>query len=446
MTSLRHRAARLPYLTPRAAVLLVPAVFVVPFVPGAWAWALAALWVVAWLLAVRRDVSLTPRPDQMSVTRELPLKLSIGVPNPVRLAIANASEHPATLVGRDTPPAAFVGERRFGPVTIDPLTGGVVTLAMTPPRRGAFAFGPVALRLVGPLGLAGRQVVVEAAEECRVYPDITAIHQYALLARRGALHEIGIRAQRYAGVGTEHESLREYQADDDYRDIDWKATARRGHPVVRQYEIERSQTMVIAVDAGRLMLPLAGPISKLDRSVNAALLLAYLGIQAGDLVGLLVFGKDVTAYLPPRKGHRQFLAILEALATTEGRLEEPDYGRAFAHLSRRLSKRSLVVVFTDLVGAEPSKRLLRVLSALAPRHLPLVVTQRNRGLEARARADAADESAAFGVAVAESILRDKAEALGVLAARGALVLDVHPEELSVAAVNRYLEVKARGRL
>jgi uncharacterized protein (DUF58 family) len=163
-------------------------------------------------------------------------------------------------------------------------------------------------------------------------------------------------------------------------------------------------------------------------------------------VGLLVFGRDVVRYLPPKKGHRQFLAILEALYSVEGRLEEPDYGRAMRYLAGRLSKRSLVVLFTDLVGREPSARLMGSLAGLLPRHLPLLITQRNRDVEARSRAEVSTEADAFAASVAETLLADKAGALRLLSARGTLVLDVYPEELSVATVNRYLEVKARGRL
>ncbi len=212
------------------------------------------------------------------------------------------------------------------------------------------------------------------------------------------------------------------------------------------YEADRSQTMVLAIDAGRMMLPRVGDVSKLDRAINAALLLAYLGTRLGDLVGLLVFGRDIDVYLPPARGHRQFLAILDALHSVEGRLEEPDYEGALRYLATRLKKRSLVVVFTDLAGTEPSRRLLRVLAGMSPRHLPLVATQRNRDLERKATLAAATELDVFSAAVAETLLKDKESALKTLAARGSLVLDVDPAALSVASVNRYLEVKARGRL
>jgi uncharacterized protein (DUF58 family) len=187
-------------------------------------------------------------------------------------------------------------------------------------------------------------------------------------------------------------------------------------------------------------------MAKLDRAINAALLLAYLATRSGDNVGLLVFGRDIQRYLPPRKGHRQFLAILEALYPVEGRVEEPDYAGALRYLATRVSKRALVVVFTELVGTEPSRRLLGVLGSLAPRHLPLVVTQRNLETEALAASVPSDEADVYRSVVAQDVLHDKDAALRLLAARGSLVLDVVPERLSVAAVNRYLEIKARGRL
>ena len=287
---------------------------------------------------------------------------------------------------------------------------------------------------------------IPLAEDAKVYPDIQAVRSYALLTRKGALAEMGVKRMRLAGEGTEFESLREYHEGDDFRDIDWKASARRGRPIVRTFELERSQTMVLAIDAGRLMTPRIGGLTRLDRAINAALLLAYLGTERDDLVGLLVFGRDVERYLPPRKGHRQFLAILEALYSVEGKVEEPDYDRAMRYLAAKLPKRSLVAVFTELQGREPSRRLLATLAGMAPRHLPLVITQRNREIEALSRREPASETGVFEASVAEDLLADKAGALRLLSARGVLVLDVLPEEVSVAAVNRYLEVKARGRL
>ncbi|GAV31720.1 uncharacterized conserved protein [Coriobacteriaceae bacterium EMTCatB1] len=443
---IKQTLGTVPLPTTRAALAFVLLSGVPLLAPGRGAWIAAAVVAACCAAAAAFDARLLPPRGAISVERALPDKLSIGVPNPVVLTLRNASARPARLLVRETPPAGFAGERLAGPVDVAAHGEAEVSLAFTPPSRGAFVFGDVGVRALGPLGIVFRQEAVPCAQRCSVYPDITAVRGYALLARRGKLHEIGIRAARLAGAGTEFESLREYQPGDSFRDIDWKATARRGRPMVRQHEPERSQTLVIALDAGRLMAARAGTLTKLDRAVNAALLLAYLGLEMGDHVGLLIFGRDVERFVSPRKGRRQFGVLLEALYDAQPRIEEPDYERALRYLAQNLSRRSLVVLFTDVAGAEPSKRLLTVLSGLAPRHLALVATQRNRALEERAIADVTTVEDAFAAAVAEDLLRDKAEALRMLASRGALVLDVDPDDLSVAAVNRYLEIKARGQL
>ncbi|MHB9002887.1 MAG: DUF58 domain-containing protein [Coriobacteriia bacterium] len=445
LTRIARRASG-AYLAPRAALAAALPAVVLVFLSGWWAYGATAVWFVVWLWLVRSEYRGAVGPHDVTITRTVPVKFSIGVANPVTLHVVNRSSRVARIAGRETPPAGFAGERAISPFEIEPHGEAEIAFEFTPPARGAYSFGNVGIRTLGPLGVAGRRFDAPGTRDVRVYPDITAVTGYSLLARKGALHEIGVRAARFSGLGTEYESLRDYEPGDDYRDIDWKATARRGAPVVRRFEAERSQTVMLAIDAGRLMTPRVGALTKLDRSVNAALLLAWLASQAGDNVGLLVFARDVQVFLPPRKGHKQFLRILEALYAVEGRIEEPDYAGALRFLATRVTKRSLVVLFTELVGTEPSRRLLGVLGGIAPRHLPLVVTQRNAQIERVATAVPETESEVFRATVAQDLLHDKAGALRLLAARGSLVLDVEPEALSVAAVNRYLEIKARGRL
>jgi uncharacterized protein (DUF58 family) len=335
------------YLSWKVAALLIAPAIVLLFVKTSWAWLLALVYALVVVLFVRYDLARAVRPSALEVERTMPPKLSMGVPNPVMVRVHNPTGLVARATVRETPPAGFEGERLLPPLEIGPAASVELRLEYVPPGRGLFSFGPMGARCMGPLGLAGRRGECGGSEDVRVYPDITAVHKYALLSRKGALFELGLRPMRFAGQGTEFESLREYRSGDAYRDVDWKATARKADPVVRTFEAERSQTVVLAVDAGRLMTPVADGMAKLDRAVNAALLLAYLAIEADDQVGLLVFGREVETYLPPAKGHTQFLAILEALYAVEGRVEEPDYRRAFGYLARRLSKRSLIVVFSD---------------------------------------------------------------------------------------------------
>lgn len=434
------------FVTVRTAMALAAGGAVAFVLPGAFSVLIGGVWAGVIVTLVVMDARNAPRGGDVTCERTVPVRLSIGVPNPVNIRLTNTTPRPVRLSLRETPPVGFTGDRAMPDVRIDAHADTELTFHFTPPKRGAYRFGPVALRSVGRLGCAGWQWLAPLGREVRVYPDIVAVSRYALLARRGALRELGIRAMRRAGEGSEFESLREYIAGDDFGDIDWKATSRRGTPVTRLYEVERSQVMVLAIDTGRLMAAMAGPLSKLDRAVNAALLLGYLALEHGDLVGLLVFGRDVVSYVPPRKGRRQFQVILEALYSVEPHVEEPDYAGAMRYLANRLGRRALIVLMTDIMGRGPSERLLKVTSALVPRHLPLVICQRNRLIEAEASGSVVDEVSAFRVAVAQDLLRDRAEALSILAARGSLVIDVHPEELSVAAVNRYVEIKTRGRL
>jgi uncharacterized protein (DUF58 family) len=434
------------YYSPRAAWLLAAAALAALFVPGAWAWFAGLVAAVTFVGLVHADRGRAAEIEYLTWTRETPARWSVGEPNAVTVTVTNEDDLPARLTVRETPPPGFAGERRPGRLVVPPFGHAELELSFTPAERGHYEFGEVGVRSVGPLGLGGWQGTLPTRETARVYPDIRAVRSFAMLQRRGALRDVGVRAARYPGVGTEFESLREYRPGDDYRAMDWKATARHGSPVVRSFEAERSQTLVLAVDAGRLMTPRVGDLTRLDRAVNAALMLAWLATRGDDLVGLLVFGRDVQTWIPPRKGSRQFRAILDGLYPVRGTLEEPDYDTALKYLAARLRKRSLVVLFTELAGAETSTRLLGTLTTLAPTHLPVVLTQRDRELEGRALGEVTDERSGFVAALAEEVLRDKASALAQLNARGALALDVDPERLSVAAVDRYIDVKTRGLL
>src|SRR5919199_2983552 len=197
------------------------------------------------------------------------------------------------------------------------------------------------------------------------------------MARRSRLEEFGIHRSRLAGRGTEFERIRDYTPDDEYRRIDWKATARRHRPMTRVYEVERSQNVFLVLDAGRMMAGRAGPLAKLDYAVNAALMLAHVALGCGDRVGLMVVSDDVDAYLPLGKGQAQFNQCLELLYGVEARLCHVDYRAALEQIARRCKRRSLVVFFTDLVDEETSAELVTYMRLLRPVHLPLCVTLRD---------------------------------------------------------------------
>jgi uncharacterized protein (DUF58 family) len=255
-----------------------------------------------------------------------------------------------------------------------------------------------------------------------------------------------LHSLRRRGEGRTFESLRDYVQGDDTRHMDWKATARRGRPIVREYEVERHQNVLLMLDAGRMMTATVGSLTKLDCAVNAAMLVTHAAVTHGDKVGLLVFAEEVLAYLPPRAGKQQVGRVLEALYRIQPSLIEPDYGSAFRYLATRRLQRALILVFTDLVDARASARLLRHVAALMPHHLALLTAIADPALERYAREAPAAVGTVYRQAVARDLLEDRAEALKSVTARGGLALDVPPEGLNLAVVNRYLEVKRRGLL
>ena len=404
------------------------------------------VWIDLFLLGMMAaDALLTPRPGELRVERKWPRRLPLGATaeetlvfenrTPRRLKLRVTDDLPPLLVRRGDP------ERR---VELAPHETARVAWTVHAGRRGDAALGPIHYRVEGPLGLAWRQHRVERADAVRIQPGVMEVRRYRLLGLKNRLREAGFRAARQRGEGGSFESLREYVRGDDPRTLDWKATARRGRPIVRQFEVERRQNVLLAIDAGRLMTQQAGSRERIDHALSAALLLADVAGVHGDNVGLLVFADRVEQYLPPSRASLSRLA--EALGEVHARVVEPNYPAAFTYLSRQLRRRSLLVIFTDVIDTTASSALVAHLSRSAQRHLPIAVALRNPDLEAAAAAPARDEAAVFRRAAAEELLQARQAALASMQRAGVLVADARPQDAVPAVVNRYLDVKRRGLL
>jgi len=272
-------------------------------------------------------------------------------------------------------------------------------------------------------------------------------------AREAELKALGARSlvashrkTSWRGEGREFESLRDYVQGDELRHIAWTATARRGRITTRQYQIERDQTILIALDAGRLMTARIDTETKLDSAVHAALALMSAAARAGDNAGIIVFGRRIKTYLPPGRGRDQMDAALEALHAIEPEMIEPSYARAFEFIAANSKRRSLVVLLTDLVDEEGSRELLTSLRLLRPRHLPLVVTIADRDLKAVVRDEPETVRDLFTQSVAEEIIYHREAALRLVESQGGLALDVTAAALAPALLEKYLQVKERGLL
>lgn len=422
----------------------VPMLAASAYVPSAASLALG--WMIAVAALATLDGFTSRRLATFEVYREVEGKLSLGVENRVRIRVRSRCRRGLALQLKDSPPVAFVTPSRQVQVALGPYGETSASYRTTPVSRGDFRFGDVHVRGLGRLRLCAWLRVVPLAAEVKVYPNLLQLREYELLSRMERLQDLGVHLLHRRGEGTQFESLREYVPDDEFRRIDWKATARKRKPITRQYEIERSQNVMIMLDAGRMMTAEVAGLSKLDHAINAALLLAHVACARDDAVGLIAFGRRVDTYVPLRKGRAQVARIVDQMYALQPTLDEPDYQGAFSLLTGRARKRALVVVFTDLVDADASQRLLAHIAALVPRHLPLMVTMRDTELETMAHQMPAQIEDVYQRAIADHVLTARESALLALRSRGALVLDVPPGKLTVAAVNEYLRLKAAGTL
>ncbi|MGQ9732389.1 MAG: DUF58 domain-containing protein [Candidatus Zipacnadales bacterium] len=407
---------------------------------------LSIAWCMLVIALLVADNRLSLRAHALGVERYMERKLSVGTENVVHLKIDNLSRWTIRVTVKDDPPSEFRTPRRALSAILLPWKEATLEYVTVPPKRGHFRFGDLHVRGRSFLGLSHWQRSIPAETFVNVYPDIHRIRRLDAILRAHQLEDIGLRRARMRGTGTEFESLREYVRDDDYRRIDWKATARYGSPFTRQYEEERSRTIMLLIDAGRMMSAEVEGLSKLDHAVNAALMLAYVALRRDDAVGLIAFADTVKALIPPRKGKGQLQRLLEALYEVQPTLTEPDYRTAMHHLHDRARKRSLAVLFTDLIDEQASQRLISQVAAAYPRHLPLLVTLSDPDVVRAAETRPQTSEELFERAVASAVLADRQRAIARLRGSGAVVLDTSAAELSIALVNQYLELKERLRV
>ena len=437
--------ASFPWVTPRFAGIAA-AIGVVyafsAFVPMLALVALVAAALLAGLLAA--DAALGPRQSSLQVARREIDHLALGVPATLRYDVANRGrtsayyeifeDQPDVLRLPDTPASGIVGAGR----------GIEAMLAAMPIERGDAHLDSIYIASRSPLGLLRRRWIVSAPIEARVFPDLSAVEQYGALARRDRLVEAGFRKMRLRGTGGEFDSLREYGPDDAFRSIDWKATARRGKLMVAQYDVERSQNIVLVLDAGRLMTPRLGPRRKFDYAVTGALSVATLASLSDDKVGLLAFAGDVIEHIAPRSGRHHANGLTQRIYGLQPRFEESDYERAFAYLRRRQPKRSLVIVFTDMFDPVASATVLANMSILSDRHLVVCVLMNDAAIESAIASEPTTPHDAYRASVAFSLLAERKKSAAILAARGVSTVDVPAADLTVALINTYIEIKSRA--
>jgi len=314
--------------------------------------------------------------------------------------------------------------------------------SVNPRRRGPCRFQPASLLLLSPLGLWWIARNAGIAQDTKVYPNFAPVKKYALLAVSHRLQQLGIHHRRRRGEGSEFHQLRDYRTGDSLRQLDWKATARMRRLISRDYQDEQDQQVVCLLDCGRRMRSLDGHLSHFDHTLTALLLLAYVALREGDAVGLLTFAGP-ERWLAPRRTRGAQDRIMTAVHDLEPSLQATDYLSAAQAALTRLTKRSLVVLITNLRD-EDDETLGPALRLLRKRHRVILASLREPDLDQAMQEPVRTFDQALRVGAIAAYLDQRRQAFARMAPHGILALDVLPRQLPVALVNRYLAVKRSG--
>lgn len=382
--------------------------------------------------------------DGLRVRREVPEKFSNGDPNPVKLAVQNQYPYPMEVEVIDELPFQFQ-QRNFSLKAMIPARDSRTwEYTLRPVKRGEYHFGAVNVFAMGPLGLLQRRYRIDTPQMVPAYPSFIQMRKYQLMAISNRLTEIGVKKIRRLGHTTEFEQIKEYVRGDDYRTVNWKATARTGKLMVNQYMDERAQNVFCLIDKSRLMqLPFAG-MTLLDYAINATLVISNIAIYRQDKAGLISFAEKIGNYIPASNRPTHMQRIMEALYNEETHFLEADYERLYALVKRRIGHRSLLLLFTHFESLSGMHRQLPFLQHLSRHHLLVVIFFVNTELKALLESQPATTEDVYIKTIGEHFTFEKEQIVRELERHGILCVLTPPEQLTVNTLNTYLELKARG--
>jgi len=408
-------------------------------------YALAA-WDVLALIAWGIDLASLPSPKQLQVTRRWLNSAALSVPAQIELLFENSSRRTVLATIIDNVPPQLRPE--VATLHLKCAAGGeaIATYEINPTERGDVELGAVYVKYQSPLRIAERWAIAHVEQKVCVYPNLEEARQQSVYLIRSRQIEMEKRHSRIRGAGRDFESLREYREGDEIRDICWTAAARRGKLVTRVYQIERSQTIWIVIDAGRLMRARIAGLTKLDLAVNAALCLAEVALGTGDRVGLLAYGRGVQKRLLPYRGSAHLRQLIQQLAYVHGEAAEGDHLHAVSALLSTQKRRSFVVWLTDFPETAMTPEVIDAASEAALRHLVLFMVIGQPDLAGLAASEPDSVRNMYRTTAAQETIHRREVLLGKLRQRGALALEVTSAAASVMLVNAYLDVKQRNLL
>jgi uncharacterized protein (DUF58 family) len=397
------------------------------------------------------DASVGTSPGLLLLRREHPPVVVAGREATLSWQVSSSSSRSLRIaVADDLAPSLRARVRRFS-VRLPPGGTATVSTTMRPLRRGRFPIDHLTVRIEGRLGLGARQRRVPLSTTLRVHPPFRSKEEAELKIRRARILEVGMRSARGLGGGTEFEQLREYGPDDEFRRIDWNATARSGRTIVRTYRAERNQSVLVLLDNGRTMAGRVAGVPRVEHAMDAAMMLTTVATRLGDRCGLVAFDRVVRDVVAPARRVDQLSRVTEAMYALEPELSESDYSSAFAQVVARFRRRSMLVLLTDLVDHAVEESLLPALPLITRTHLVVLGAVRDPQVEAWAAGDGVDDSitaeaAAYRRAAAVQALADRRRTAVRLRSMGVTVVDAAPGRLAPELADAYLLAKTTGRL
>jgi uncharacterized protein (DUF58 family) len=424
-----------------ALVLAIPAAFW----PFGWI-AAAGLGALGLAAAAALDWGSAVRADRLQVSLECPDTMSVGQTAGVWIGLHNPTTRPIQVGVHVYAPSSMGRAPARQQVAMGPGQWGRADVRITPTGRGYCLLGPLTIRTPGRWGIAGRQQTLLVTERIKVYPALPGRKEVALRLNSPRFLMSGIRPSKSRGEGTAFDSLREYHPDDEFRRINWRATARAGKPISNTYIQERNQRVLLMMDAGRTMSTSIGGFTRFELAIDSGVALAELAANLGDHVGMMAFGRQPLAVVAPKGGKANSRRILDQLFDLYPTLDASNYHNAFSALLARFSRRALLVLLTELTDPSAMESLFRAMPALVTRHLVVVGAVTDPAVIELCRAAPLSSEEVYLKAAAEASLATRRASAQRLRSMGATVIDAGPMQLPGRLADEYLRIKAHGRL
>lgn len=412
------------------------------FVPGLYRAATVLLWMLSGALLLD-TLLLFGKQSGLTAEREAADRFSIGDDNEVRIHFENKYPFTADLLVIDDLPVQLQEREWKRLLRVEAGQSARLSYKIRPVTRGEYEFGNINVVLRGPLHLALRRYVFEQPHIVKVYPSYIQMRRYHLLAVSNRLQEVGVKRMRKLGHSLEFEQIKEYVPGDDYRTINWKATARKADLMVNNYTDERSQQIYSVINKGRVMkMPFLG-MTLLDHSINAALVLSNVALVKQDKAGLITFAENLDMFVPADRKSTQMSQLLEALYRQQTKFLEPDFEKLYSAIRTRITQRSLLILFTNFESVEALQREMPALRRIARYHLLLVVFFENTELKSLIDAPVETTEEIYIKTIAEKFVYEKKLMVKELHSNGIMSILTTPENLTVNTINKYMELKTR---